>query len=127
MKQRRKEMKARIEKKLSKRLVLLYPSLYGRAWIDADHSELAYEQKTSVSHVPSLGGGTDWQGDGQDAHTTWAEWKSCWPWHGPFESYPHGHEHAMFPNTEGFRPTTRNLLKLAAQCELADLAERSKQ
>lgn len=116
-------MKARIEKKLSKRLVLLHPSLYGRAWIDYDNSELAYEQRTQVSHVPSVGGGTDWQGDGQDAYTVWSDWDRMWAWHGPFEAYPLGHEHQHFPNTEGFKPTTRNLLKLAAQCEAEGLLE----
>lgn len=117
-------MKARIEKKLSKRLFQLYPSLYGRAWIDDDHSELAYEQKSCVRHCPSVGGGTDYWGDGEEAYTVWASWLDMWPWHGPFEAYPHDHEHAMFPNTEGFRPTTRNLLRLAAECELI---ERSRQ
>lgn len=117
-------MKARIEKKLSKRLVRLHPSLYYRnSWIDKDEpSELAYEQNTRVSHVPSVGGGTDYWGDGQDAYTVWADWKSNWPWHGPFEEYPHGHDLAHYPNTEGFNPTTRNLLKLAAECELASKA-----
>ena len=117
-------MKARIEKKLSKRLVLLYPYSYGRAWIDKDEpSALAYEQRTRVSHVPSVGGGTDWQGDGEDEYTVWESWCQMWPWHGPFESYPEGHEHQHFPNTEGFKPTTRNLLKLAADCELAEKAK----
>ncbi|MDY7534067.1 hypothetical protein RGV33_20695 [Pseudomonas sp. Bout1] len=117
-------MKARIEKKLSKRLVRLCPSVYRRAWIDKDEpSRLAYKQNTRVSHVLSVGGGTDWQGDGEDAFTTWADWLSHWPWHGPFAVYPDGHEHQFFPNTEGFRPTTRNLLKLAADCERASKAK----
>lgn len=116
-------MKARIEKKLSKRLVQLYPSLYGSAWIDDDHSELAYEQNSRVRHCPSVGGGTDYWGEGCDAYTVWVCWKDHWPWHGPFKPFPHDHEHAMYPDTEGFRPTTRNLLKLAAECELADKAK----
>lgn len=70
-------MKARTEKKLSKHLVRTHPSLYRRAWIDKDEpSELAYEQNTRVSNVPSVGGGTDYWGDGQDAYTVWADWKS---------------------------------------------------
>lgn len=118
-------MKARIEKKLSKRLVHLHPSLYYRnSWVDKDEpSELAYEQNTRVSHVLSVGGGTDYCGDGQDAYTVWADWKSNWMWHGSFAEYPHGHDLAQYPNTEGFRPSTRNLLKLAADCELASKAK----
>ncbi|PVZ56512.1 hypothetical protein C9422_18490 [Pseudomonas sp. B1(2018)] len=116
-------MKARIEKKLSKRLFKLHPSLYRRAWIDKDEpSELAYEQRTRVSHVWSVGGGTDYWGDGMDAYTVWADWKMNWAFHGPFEPYPHEHNLAYYPNTEGFQPTTRNLLKLAAECELASEA-----
>lgn len=116
-------MKARIEKKLSKRLVKLYLSHYGRAWIDDEHSELAYEQNSSVRHCSSVGGGTDYWGESEDAYTVWASWLMQWPWHGPFKEYPHDHKFARYPNTEGFKPTTRNLLKLAAECELA---ERSK-
>ncbi|MGP0015455.1 hypothetical protein, partial [Pseudomonas sp.] len=79
-------------------------------------------QSSRVGHVLSVGGGTDYWGDGQDAYTVWADWKSNWMWHGPFEEFPHDHKHAHFLNTDGFRPTTRNLLKLAAECELASKA-----
>lgn len=107
-------MKARIEKKLSKRLVEEAPSVFRDAWVDKwEPSELAYEQKTRVSHVWSTGGGTDYWGDGQDAYTLWAVWRSHWEWSDEFPSYPEGHEHEMYPNTEGFRPTTVNLLRLA--------------
>lgn len=112
-------MKARIEKKLSKRLTELYPAHYRRAWRDDEPSRLAYAQRTSVRHVLSVGGGTDYWGDGMDAYTVLSDWRMNWMWHGPFESYPEGHQHAFYPNTEGFRPTTRNLLKLAAQCQAA--------
>nr|WP_176441330.1 hypothetical protein [Pseudomonas aeruginosa]MCV4168539.1 hypothetical protein [Pseudomonas aeruginosa]HCK4895377.1 hypothetical protein [Pseudomonas aeruginosa]HCL4222383.1 hypothetical protein [Pseudomonas aeruginosa] len=44
-------MKARIEKKLSKRLVELYPASYSAAWRDEEPSELAYEQGTRVRHA----------------------------------------------------------------------------
>ncbi|MDY7565346.1 hypothetical protein QN400_24375 [Pseudomonas sp. RTC3] len=45
-------MKARIEKKLSKRLVEIAPSIFAGVWIDKDEpSELAYKQRTRVSHV----------------------------------------------------------------------------
>lgn len=116
-------MKARVEKKLSKRLVALHPALYRKAWRDDEISERAYEQRTRIRHVLSVGGGTDYWGDGQEAYTVWADWRMNWCWHGPFQTYPQGHIHAMYPNTEGFRRTTRNLLKLAAQCELASKAK----
>lgn len=116
-------MKARIEKKLSKRLVQLFPSLFGDAWRDDECSELAYEQRTSVRHVMSVGGGVDYWGEGEEAYTAWAAWTGhsfgSWEWHGPFDPYPEDHELAGYPNTESFKPTTRNLLRLAAQCEAA--------
>ncbi|MGA5718170.1 hypothetical protein ACPCWF_05995 [Pseudomonas atacamensis] len=116
-------MKARIEKKLSKRLVQLHPALYRKAWRDDEHSELAYEQRTRVRHCLSVGGGTDYWGDGMDAYTVWADWKMNWPWHGPFNAYPEGHQFECYPDTSNFRPTTRNLLKLAVNCELSERAK----
>lgn len=121
-------MKARIEKKLSKRLAELYPSLFGKAWRDDELSELAYEQRTSVRHVRSVGGGTDYWGEGMEAYTCWAGWRSMWMWHGPFEPYPEGHQHAHYPDTKGFRPTTPNLLQLAAWAQADEVArKRAKQ
>jgi len=116
-------MKARIEKKLSKRLVQLHPALYGKAWRDDEKSELAYDQNSSVRHCLSVGGGTDYWGEGMDAYTVWADWKMNWCWHGPFEAHPDGHQSEGYPDTGRFRPTTRNLLKLAVDCELAERAK----
>lgn len=110
-------MKARIEKRLSKRLVDLAPSIFHDAWRDEEISELAYTQSTSVSHVLSVGGGVDYWGEGMEAYTCWRLWRMNWMWHGDFKKYPEGHERAFYPDTEGFRPTTQNLLRLAAQCQ----------
>lgn len=110
-------MKARIEKKLSKRLVEIAPTIFKDVWIDKDFSDLAYEQCTRVSHIPSVGGGIDYWGEGVDVFTCWASWRTDWMWCGDFKPYPQGHEHEHLPNTERFRPTTQNLLKLAARCE----------
>lgn len=110
-------MKARIEKKLSKRLVEVAHSLFPRAWVFPDISELAEEQRTSVSHVLHVGGGVDYWGDGMDAFTCWESWSINWMWSGSFESYPEGHEREFYPDTTGFNPTTQNLLRLAAECE----------
>ncbi|WP_064116732.1 hypothetical protein [Pseudomonas fluorescens] len=111
-------MKARIEKKLSKRLVQLHPAMYRTAWRDDEQSELAYEQGSKVRHCLSVGGGTDYWGEGLEAYTVWADWRNNWSWYGHFESYPEGHEFESYPDTGSFRPTTKNLLRLAADCEL---------
>lgn len=121
-------MKARIEKKLSKRLVELFPALFRKAWRDEEPSELAYKQRTSVRHVLSVGGGTNYWGEGEDAYTVWAAWighsEWSWPWHGAFPDYPEDHELHGYPDVSAFKPTTRNLLKLAAQCQLAAEADK---
>lgn len=108
-------MKARIEKKLSKRLVQIAPEIFKGAWVYyGEPSDLAYDQGTRVSHVMHIGGEPDYWGELSDVYTCWEWWKSNWYWHGNFKPYPSGHRHEFFPNTEGFKPTTRNLLKLAA-------------
>ena len=112
-------MKARIEKKLSKRLIEIAPSIFCGVWIDKDEpSDLAYEQRSRVSHVWSVGGGTDYWGEGQDAYTVWQDWKMNWFLHGDFESFPHGHQFEGYPDTGSFKPTTSNLLRLAQECEI---------
>lgn len=120
-------MKARIEKKLSKKLVRLAPSVLTGVWLDnSEPSVLAYKQRTSVSNVWSVGGGTDYFGDGMDAYTAWAWWQMNWEWHGDFETYPDGHEHQGYPDVSGFRSSTRNLLKLAVRAELGAKAEQER-
>lgn len=49
-------MKARIEKKLSKRLMVEVPMLFNHAFINRDFSEAAYAQGTRVSNCYSVGG-----------------------------------------------------------------------
>lgn len=84
-------MKPRIEKKVSKRLAVLLadkPRLIGRVWIDTEFERYVslwrskeqpaptpgevrryYEAKARVNHMPSVGGGLDYWGEGQDYHT----------------------------------------------------------
>lgn len=107
-------MKARIEKKLSKRLVQLMPKKFQRAWIDHQVMASSWDQGVRVSHCYSVGGEyCSYLGDCADTFTVWEWWTMNWFWIGPFELYPAGHELEHYPNTEGFRPTTRNLLRLA--------------
>ncbi|MGL4752729.1 MAG: hypothetical protein ACRCXB_09995 [Aeromonadaceae bacterium] len=108
-------MKARIEKKISKKLVKIAPSLFKNAWIyRGEPSDLAYEQGSCVSDIWHMGGGLDYWGEGQDAYTAWQWWLDSFMWHGPFASYPDGHEFEGYPDLTGFKQTTRNLLNLAA-------------
>lgn len=119
-------MKARIEKKLSKRLVQIAPLVFKGAWLDEEPSELAYKQGSRVNNIYSVGGGVDYWGDGEDAFTAWEYWLMNWAWHGDFEPYPEGHRFEFYPNTEGFRPTTVNLLRLAVIAEASAKAEQER-
>jgi len=110
-------MNPRIEKKISKRLAELCPTLFRDAWILDCPSELADDRNSSISHCYHVGGGTDYWGDGCDAYSVWFHWLMVWEWHGDFPHYPQGHELEHFPNTEGFNPTTINLIALAKKCE----------
>ncbi|MFM4903852.1 hypothetical protein ACEUCF_03015 [Aeromonas veronii] len=84
-------MKPRIEKKLSKKLHAILGNLIGEVWIDNelelpkahwrwrdgdDRPPLTGKQKrenwqmrVSVNHMPSIGGGADYWGEGQDWHS----------------------------------------------------------
>jgi hypothetical protein len=106
-------MKARIEKKLSKKIALLAPEAFKDSWIDRDASVLAYKQGSRVSNILCMGGGADYWGEGQEEYTAWEWFKDIWPFAIRFEAHPAGHEHAGYPNIDGFKPTTINLLKLA--------------
>lgn len=116
-------MKPRIEKKLSKRLAEIAPSLFGDAWVDRDKMESSWDQGVGVSHCLCVGGGVDYWGEGQDAYTVWAAWTGhsywAWEWHGDFPDYPEGHEFHGYPDTRSFKATTHNLLRLAAGYERA--------
>lgn len=112
-------MKARIEKKLSKKLKELLPKTMNDAWLDSrEPSLLAFEQGTSVSHVWSVGGGLDYWGEATEVYTCLELMLHHYPWLGDFPFYPEGHEFEHFPDTGSFRPTGKNLIQLAR-----DLAE----
>lgn len=113
-------MTPRIEKKLCKRLAQLCPTLFSGAWVSDEPSGLACHKNSNISHCYHLGGGTDYFGEGCDDYSIWQWWRMYWCWYGKFPVYPQGHELKHYPNTEGFKPTTVNLFRLAISCE-ADL------
>lgn len=119
-------MKARIEKKLSKRLVQLAPTRFKDSWIDPEVTERAENQGSRVSHCPVVGGGVDYFGEGMDWYTVWDSWQEGCPWVGDFPYFPQGHEFAGMPDTRGFRRTTRNILAIAAKAE-AKAVQREKE
>lgn len=109
-------MKARIEKKLCKKIAEILPrKYYGDAWLDKDEpSELAYKQGSRVSGILCIGGGVDCWGEGQDGYTVLksfiqvVDW--CKPLHKP---YPKGHELEHYPMPLGKRFTGKFLIECA--------------
>lgn len=108
-------MNARIEKKLSKRLVQEAPNLFKDAWQMVDMpSLLADNSGSNITNTYHVGGGVDYWSEGCEAYSVWEWWAdNAWCWHGNFPSYPAGHKFEHSPNTEGFKPTVSNLIKLA--------------
>ena len=112
-------MNARIEKKLSKRLVELCPTLFKGAWVsDFEPSILADSEGSRISHCMHIGGGADYWGEETDCLSVWQYLLNVWPWIGEFPTYQSGHEFEHYPNTSGFRATTKNLIGLARAYEL---------
>lgn len=117
-------MNPRIEKKLSKRLVQLCPTLFSGAWKCDSPSELADDRSSNISHCYHVGGGVDYWGEGCDAYSVWFHWLMIWPWHAEFDTYPEGHQLEHYPNTERFNPTAKNLIALAKKCEILEVEAR---
>ena len=103
-------MKARIEKKLSKKISEMMPNYYGDAWQDShdEPSELACDQSSCVSGVMRIGGGVDFWGEGQDDYSVWDDFKVNWPYCFDFKY----DENTYYPDTTGFKDTTINKFKL---------------
>lgn len=57
------KMNARIEKKLSKRLVGLLPGVYKYAWKEDGVNEQAYSEGNRVKNCFCVGGGVDYWGE----------------------------------------------------------------
>ena len=108
-------MKARIAKKLSKKLAETNHKLFNGAWIDPDVMELAWDQGSCVSGCLSVGGHLDCWGEGTDHHTVLYQMKLDYCWLGNFPEYPKGHKLEGYPDTKGFKPNGRNLLKIARE------------
>lgn len=111
-------MKPRIEKKLSKKIHAILGNLLGEVWIDNeldlhqphwrwhngdDRPPLTGNQerenrqmRVSVNHMPSIGGGLDYWGEGQDSHSVLWVAKEVLLWHfgketdeaGPYGGWP---------------------------------------
>ncbi|WP_324042686.1 hypothetical protein [Aeromonas caviae] len=96
-------MKPRIEKKLSKKIHAILGNLLGEVWIDNDlelhqpywrwrngddrppltgnQERQNRQMRVSVNHMPSIGGGLDYWGEGEDWHSVLYVAKDVLLWH----------------------------------------------
>lgn len=115
-------MKARIEKKLSKRLVEIAPLLFRDAWVWNDEpTERAYKQGSRVSNIMCVGGDLDYWGEATDIYTVWEHLQMNYEWYGDFPDLPEGSGFAGLPDVRDFRATGPNLLRLAAKAESSSM------
>ena len=107
-------MKARIEKKLSKKISEIVPKIYKDAWVDDEITELAWKQRARVSHIVSIGGELDCWGEGQDYCSVLVDFRRNYDWHRPiYNPYPEGHKWEGMPKRDKKRKTGRYLIKCA--------------
>lgn len=106
-------MNARIEKKLSKKIVELLPHRYQNvAYNSWWMTDLAYEEGVNIMDVPIIEiqlsdeNGWGWE-------TTWQDFRPNYMWICNFPVYEEDHPLAGYPDTGNFKPTTQNLLNLA--------------
>lgn len=107
-------MKARIEKKLSKKLVEILPGIFNKAWVCSDVTELAWDQGSRISNMYFVGGGVNCWGEGEDQYTVLEDFVSHYNWHSPiYNPFPDGHELEGMPTFESKRLTGKYLIQCA--------------
>lgn len=108
-------MKARIEKKLCKKIANILPyQFYGKAWTDGEITELALSQGSRVSSILYVGGGVACWGEGEDEYTVLEDFKGHYDWHKPiYNPYPEGHKYEGMPKPRKKRLTGKYLIECA--------------
>ena len=114
-------MKARIEKKLCKKLAEILPSnFYSHAWTDGEVTERAWAQGSRVSGLLYIGGGVDYWGEGEDEYSVLEDFKTHHNWHKPiYNPYPTGHKWEGMPKHSNKRLTGKYLIECARRISAA--------
>ncbi len=113
-------MKARIIKKLSKKLVAILPKIYGDVhcspWVDNEIMDEAWEQGSRVSGCFRIGGHLDEWGEGTDDYTVFHDFKNnLLGWQGLWGFYDEDSEWEDMPKGAPYRLTGQKLIMLAKQ------------
>ena len=109
-------MKARIIKKLSKKISELLPKEYEDKWLDTNDRLLceSYEQGSRVKNCWYIGGELDYWGEGTDDYTIIEDFKRNFiTWQGYWGFYESGHKFEGMPKHAHYRLTGQKLIALA--------------
>ena len=99
-------MKARVIKKLSKRLAALVPDLLKESWTDKEIMSESWEQGSRVSNCLFIGGHCDEWGEGTDSFSLWDYFTQHYCWMADCPSYPDGHRFEGLPDTSSLPKLT---------------------
>tara|TARA_Y100000310_G_scaffold283934_1_gene306272 strand:+ start:412 stop:768 length:357 start_codon:yes stop_codon:yes gene_type:complete len=109
-------MKARIIKKLSKKISELLPDEYKDKWIDKHDKFLceSYDQGSRVKNCFYIGGELDLWGEGTDSYTVLEDFKDNFStYQGYWGFYGEGHKFEGMPKHAPYRLTGQKLIALA--------------
>ena len=107
-------MKARIIKKLSKKLKSILPKEYCGAWVDNEIMEQSYDQGSRVSNCCNIGGGLDEWGEGTDHYTVLYDFKHNFlQWQGLWGFYDETSRWEGMPKPAPYKLTGQKLIELA--------------
>lgn len=113
-------MKARIIKKLSKKLRLMLPKEYKDSWVEREVIEESWEQGSMVSNCQMVGGGLDYWGEGEDHYTVLYDFKyHLLEWQGLWGFYDdENDDYYGMPKGAPYRLTGQKLIMLARLVQL---------
>ena len=107
-------MKARIIKKLSKKLKVMLPKEYFKSWVNTDVMEQSWEQGSKISHCFNIGGELDEWGEGTDHYTVIHDFKyNFLEWQGLWGFYDEASRWEDMPKGAPYRLTGQKLISLA--------------
>ena len=106
-------MKARIIKKLSKKIKSILPKEYERVWVNDEVMEESWSQGSKVSHCHMIGGECDEWGEGTDYYSVLHDFKyNFLEWQGLWGFYDETSRWEDMPKPAPYRLTGKKLIEL---------------
>ncbi len=108
-------MKARIIKKLSKKVKEILPKDFKESWVDVEVMEEAWEQGSKVSHCVMVGGELDYWGEGTDYFSAISVFADSLIWRLDLPQHPAEHEFEGLPDCSKMKRLTGQYMITAAK------------